>query len=418
MKKLASFSSFSPTKTNSPSAIEDARKWSRACSTAANAIADALASGKRPPTKQELVDLVQEREAKNNKGSNFTIGAPLTLVALAGRSIHRGRVDASYSASVPTCPAENSISLVTARHRWFDSAIMEALAGEGCGVEVVISPSATSDASKNDKGSGSSSVRVEIRPRRRRGEKGEEEITQVVLLGAGMDARAWRLPLPAGNGVSWFDLDSGPVCEIKRRELESAGAELLRREEEGEGKGREEASTSPPAIPPPPRFPLKPRSYSLVGCDMASAGEWVAKLKGAGFDPERPAVFAAEGLIYYLGAKAPDFMRALQSIAAPGSVFLLDALDEQGVASAVKKAEGKGLQGQFSFGVPDADSGSELADFFASFGFDRVVSADTWSVLRARFQREAYPLRCFTKDKPSCGKAEGGIRFLVVAKGV
>ena len=120
-------------------------------------------------------------------------------------------------------------------------------------------------------------------------------------------------------------------------------------------------------------------------------------------------------LIYYLGSKAPDFMRSLQSVAAPGSVLLLDALDEPGVASAVRKAEGKGLQGQFSFGVP-ADLG-DLARFFARFGFDRLVAADTWAVLRERFQKEA-PGRCFTMDKPSSGKPEGGIRFIAVAKGV
>ena len=108
-------------------------------------------------------------------------------------------------------------------------------------------------------------------------------------------------------------------------------------------------------------------------------------------------------------------MRSLQSIAARGSVLLLDALDEPGVASAVRKAEGKGLQGQFSFGVP-ADLG-DLARFFAGFGFDRLVAADTWAVLRQRFRREA-PRRCVTKDKPTSGRAEGGIRFIAVAKGV
>ena len=106
-------------------------------------------------------------------------------------------------------------------------------------------------------------------------------------------------------------------------------------------------------------------------------------------------------------------MRSLQSASAPGSVLLLDALDEPGVASAVIKAGGKGLQGQFSFGVP-ADLG-DLARFFGGFGFDRLVAADTWTVLRQRFQREA-PGRCFTKDKPSCGRVEGGIRFIAVCK--
>ena len=126
-------------------------------------------------------------------------------------------------------------------------------------------------------------------------------IRQVVLLGSGMDARAWRLPLGGGDdkegkesaaGVAWFDLDSGPVCEIKRAELEGAGAELVK-SEGGGGDGEEKEKQSHP------RFPLKAASYALVGCDMASE-EWVEKLKEAGFDPSRPALFAAEGVSFFL----------------------------------------------------------------------------------------------------------------------
>ena len=164
---------------------------------------------------------------------------------------------------------------MTARHRWFDAGILEALAGEGRGVEVKL-------VEAKEKGK----VRAEISPR-----GGGEGIQQVVLLGSGMDARAWRLDLPknnknsiGGSGVAWFDLDSAPVCEIKRRELEGAGAELVK-----EREGGEKVST------PPPRFPLKVASYALVGCDMALGEEWVTKLKESGFDPSRPALFAAEG---------------------------------------------------------------------------------------------------------------------------
>ena len=81
----------------------------------------------------------------------------------------------------------------------------------------------------------------------------------------------------------------------------------------------------------------------------------------------------------------------------------------------MKKSDGKGLQGQFKFGVPSGLE--ELASFFTGFGFDRLVAADTWAVLRERIGKEV-PGRCFAKDKPSCGKVEGGIRFIVVAKGV
>ena len=280
-----------------PGAIADAKKWARSCSSAANAIADALAAGKGAPTEQELIDLAQqEAEKGDKKGGDFTIGAPLALVALAGLSIHRGRVDGSFSALVPTCPAEHAVSLVIARHRWFDAAMIESLDGEGYGVQVKLSPVASSSSlsssaaaaavavARKGKRDANSAVRVEISPRGALSANNEkkEKIEQVVLLGSGMDARAWRLPLKEGNAVAWFDLDSGPVYEIKRTELESAGAELVKNEDEKA---------------PKPRFPLKAKSYACVGCDMSS-GDWVEELKAAGFDPSKPALFAAEGVIW------------------------------------------------------------------------------------------------------------------------
>ena len=206
---------------------------------------------------------------------------------------------------------------MTARHRWFDAGILEYLAGEGCGVEVKLVVAAAGEgasAASAAAAGGIPLVRVEISPRgrRRRGaaKEGDEGAgagtsattarrQQVVLLGSGMDARAWRLPLDGGGeqgaaAVAWFDLDSGPVCEIKRAELEAAGAELVRSRGGGGGGGGEEEKEAPKQRP---RFPLKAASYALIGCDMASE-EWVDKLKEAGFDPSMPALFAAEGVSF------------------------------------------------------------------------------------------------------------------------
>ncbi len=45
---------------------------------------------------------------------------------------------------------------------------------------------------------------------------------QVILLGAGMDTRAWRLSLPAG--VQWWEVDVTEVLRAKRVIMERAGA--------------------------------------------------------------------------------------------------------------------------------------------------------------------------------------------------
>lgn len=441
-----------------PAAIEDARRWEEASAVAADAVADALACGKNRPSKEELVEVIkkkQEESDKKNKrsggggGSAFTIGAPLSLVALAGRSIHRGRVDASTpGAFAPgkkrssgkdkskskgeevVASSKNAVSLVTARHRWFDESMLDALRGEGYGVGVKLS---VVEAACDDAGAGAP-VKVEVKPRRGASPPSSVEIRQVVMLGSGMDARAWRLPLlPSSSSasgekseVAWFDLDSEPVIEIKLRELEDAGAELTTPEstttddddKNDKNKGKHKSKNkSKKKI----RFPLKCSSYAAVGCDMKKSPEWAQKLLAsaeakARFDPSKPALFCAEGLLYYLGEGAPEFLRCLSGIAAPGSVLLLDALDEAGIANAVKKAEGKGLQGQFKFGVPE--SLEELESFFANYGFGRLVAADTLDVLRERFRREA-PRRTFSRgEKVAFGAAEGGIRFIAVAKGV
>lgn len=47
---------------------------------------------------------------------------------------------------------------------------------------------------------------------------------QVVMLGAGMDSRPWRLPLPPG--VRWFEIDRVDVLNAKCKALAKAGAAL------------------------------------------------------------------------------------------------------------------------------------------------------------------------------------------------
>lgn len=48
---------------------------------------------------------------------------------------------------------------------------------------------------------------------------------QVVLLGAGLDARAWRLPLTPGR-VAWFEIDQADLLAVKHPLLTTLGAQL------------------------------------------------------------------------------------------------------------------------------------------------------------------------------------------------
>jgi methyltransferase (TIGR00027 family) len=108
---------------------------------------------------------------------------------------------------------------------------------------------------------------------------------QVVLLGAGLDTRAFRLPWPPG--VRCFEL---------------ADADLL--------EGKELVLAAQAAQPGCERIP--------VPCDFRT--DWPGELLAAGFTAEQPAVWIAEGLMTYLpAAEADEVLADLSALSASGS---------------------------------------------------------------------------------------------------
>jgi len=122
---------------------------------------------------------------------------------------------------------------------------------------------------------------------------GECAIRQVVLLAAGMDARAFRLPWPAGTTL--YEVDRDDVFDHKEAVLAGLGASA--------GCAR--------------------RS---VRADLA--GEWAPALLATGFDPALPAAVLVEGLLVYLDAAAvANLLQTIGNIAAPGSWLGLDLVN-------------------------------------------------------------------------------------------
>lgn len=115
-------------------------------------------------------------------------------------------------------------------------------------------------------------------------------LTQVVILAAGMDARAYRLPWP----------DHTTVYEVDQPAVIAAKAELLADD-----------------VPRCRRVPL--------GIDLTE--NWPAALEAAGFDATAPSVWLIEGLLQYLDEPAVRtlFARA-DALSAPGSVLLYDVV--------------------------------------------------------------------------------------------
>ncbi len=98
-------------------------------------------------------------------------------------------------------------------------------------------------------------------------------VRQVVILAAGLDARAWRLPWPDGTTV--YELDQARVLEFKSATLARRGA--------------------------------RPTS-NLVSVAVDLRQDWPMALQQAGFDASQPSVWSAEGLLRYLPARAQDLM--------------------------------------------------------------------------------------------------------------
>lgn len=112
---------------------------------------------------------------------------------------------------------------------------------------------------------------------------------QLVILGAGLDVRAFRTDWPAGTRV--WELDLPAVLDFKQGVLDREG--------------------------------WSPRcDRRVVPGDLA--GDWAGPLLAAGFDPARPSAWVAEGLLAYLEAQVRDRLigRAAE-LAAPSSRFAL-----------------------------------------------------------------------------------------------
>ena len=98
-------------------------------------------------------------------------------------------------------------------------------------------------------------------------------LRQFVLVGAGLDMRAYRLPWPAG--VRIFELDLGDVFSFKESVITQHGW-----------------------IPTPERI--------VVPCDLR--GEWQRQLVSETFDEAQPTAWVLEGLLIYLSDEENDHL--------------------------------------------------------------------------------------------------------------
>jgi methyltransferase (TIGR00027 family) len=110
-------------------------------------------------------------------------------------------------------------------------------------------------------------------------------VRQAVILAAGLDTRAYRLPWPPETVV--YEVDQPRVIEFKTRTLTNLGA-------------------APTA------------DRRAVAVDLRD--DWPGALKANGFDSSRPTAWIAEGLLGYLPPDAQDrLFDSITALSSPGS---------------------------------------------------------------------------------------------------
>jgi len=121
---------------------------------------------------------------------------------------------------------------------------------------------------------------------------GANGIDQAVILAAGLDARAWRLPWVSGTVV--YEIDQPQVLAFKAETLAAHNARPASR-------------------------------YRAVPIDLRA--DWPKALQEAGFEPSAPTAWSAEGLVPYLSPADQDLLfERIRKLSAAGSRIAVETL--------------------------------------------------------------------------------------------
>jgi methyltransferase (TIGR00027 family) len=166
-----------------------------------------------------------------------------------------------------------------------------------------------------------------------------DHTTQFVILGAGFDTRAFRLPEDVR--ARSFEVDAPQTQAIKRATLEKAGIDST--------------------------------GVTFVTADFEHE-DWLTRLVDAGFDPGKPALFLFEGVMPYLNrAAVEDTLRKIASTA-KGSVvafdyFTTESLESRAFYWRYARAMTKVASEPLMFGIDSTlPSRERLAEFLRSCG--------------------------------------------------
>ncbi|WP_123027054.1 SAM-dependent methyltransferase [Mycolicibacterium stellerae] len=191
---------------------------------------------------------------------------------------------------------------------------------------------------------------------------GAAGIEQAVILAAGLDARAWRLPWNDGSVV--YEIDQPKVLAFKTETLRAHGAAPAAR-------------------------------YVAVPVDLRR--DWPQALREAGFDAGEPTAWAAEGLLPYLPADGQDLLfERIAALSAKGSRVAVEAFgagffDPEYLASRRERLRQLREQAGVPDDTPDVadlwfiEERTEVTDWFSAHGWE--VSTIDAADLMKRYNR-------------------------------
>jgi methyltransferase (TIGR00027 family) len=198
-----------------------------------------------------------------------------------------------------------------------------------------------------------------------------DDLRQIVILAAGMDARAFRLAWPPGTVV--FEVERGEVLDHKRAVLAEA------------------------QVPPPRARRVEIRA------DLR--GDYRASLRSAGYSESQPTAFLLEGLLPYLldETTALSILSGVAAIAAPDSRLALDMIGQSFLHSPFMKRHLDHLR---ALGVPWQFGDDDPEGLLSRAGFTEVAVRQPGEVGHGRWPHPTVP-----RSVPGIPRA-----YLVVAR--
>jgi methyltransferase (TIGR00027 family) len=171
-------------------------------------------------------------------------------------------------------------------------------------------------------------------------------VRQAVILAAGLDARAYRLPWPDGTVV--YEVDQPEVIAFKTTTLAELGAR-------------------PTA------------THRTVAIDLRE--DWPQALRDNGFDPTQPTSWSVEGLLIYLPSDAQDkLFDDITALSAPGSHLATEFVPDVAAFVDVRSKELSDRMKQFGSDIEMRDlvytgKRSHVMDYLRDVGWS--VSSST-----------------------------------------